>query len=189
MGHKELITTLLVEHLGPIEAVENEAELIRRIVAVDYPNGRNIKAALSGMGISDRQRKPYQDALILGRIAGLDGDDLVEYINENVVIYPGNGMNSNSPCHLRGIRSSLYHKKLKVYLDKVGNDIINDANLMKPLTILDIGRLSVKHKLNFKALTQWLEESRVIPTGTHTKMIERGIKATVVYEAALGGGI
>lgn len=86
---KKLIRTLLIEHLGPIEAVKNEAELIRRIVAVTYPNGKNIKAALSDMEISDRQRKPYQDALILGRIAGLEGEDLAKCIKKNVIIYPG----------------------------------------------------------------------------------------------------
>jgi hypothetical protein len=88
--NKELVTNLLIKYLGPIAPVPVEDELIRRIVAVEYPNGKNVRAALSGMGISDRQRKPYQDALILGRIAGIDNnDELIEYIKENVAIYPG----------------------------------------------------------------------------------------------------
>lgn len=110
---KELIITLLVEHLGPIEPVDDEDELIRRIIAVEYPNGKNIRAALSDMGISDRQRKPYQDALILGRIARLDRDDLVEYIKENVVIYPGAEVMSVE--QKRGIIKSHYPIGITIY--------------------------------------------------------------------------
>jgi hypothetical protein len=88
-SHSNEIVNLLIKHLGPIPPVNNDDELIRRIIEVEYPNGKNIKAALAGLNISDRQRKPYHDALILGRIAGLNDEALVKYIKKNVVIYPG----------------------------------------------------------------------------------------------------
>jgi len=88
-SHSKIVIDLLIEHLGPIPPVNDEDELIRRIVAVGYPNGKNIRAALAGLNISDRQRKPYQDALILGRIAGLDGEGLVQYIKDETIIHPG----------------------------------------------------------------------------------------------------
>ena len=85
------IVDLLTECLGPIAPLSNEQEneLIRRMIGVEYPNGRNIKEAIRDLDISDRQRRPYQDALILGRLKGLGGEALREHIKNNTVIYRG----------------------------------------------------------------------------------------------------
>jgi hypothetical protein len=91
LSDKNKIIGLLNEHLGPITPLdrETEAELIKRIVEVDYPNGKNVRAALRGLDVSDRQLRPYKDALILGHINEISGDDLINYIKDNAVIYPG----------------------------------------------------------------------------------------------------
>ena len=83
----------LYEHLGPIDPLDNdtEAKLIDCLVEVAYPNGININRALAAIGVevSDRQLRPYKDALILGYIGGLSGDDLKAHIKATRVFYPG----------------------------------------------------------------------------------------------------
>ncbi len=88
---------------------------------------------------------------------------------------------------LRAARGKGYFTVLKAILAKCGQDIINDAQEVKRkdgrITPFNIAEIALKHDLNFKATCEWLEESGVIPSGSHQKLIERGFRATLAFEA------
>jgi hypothetical protein len=88
---------------------------------------------------------------------------------------------------LRVTRGKGYYTVLKQILAECGQQIIDDANIIKAtgkLTVLDIGRLAVKYDLNLKATAEWLEENRALPTGTYQRLLDRGLKAREILEAA-----
>ncbi len=84
--------------------------------------------------------------------------------------------------NLTGLRGQAYYDGLLKFLGVHGQKIIEDARQIKNISILDVGRLALKYDLNFKATCEWLEESRIIPTGTHDK-IKRQVNVKEIYEA------
>lgn len=88
---------------------------------------------------------------------------------------------------LKVTRGKGYYTILKAILADCGQQILDDANAIKAtgkLTVLDVGKLAVKYDLNFKATCEWLEENRVLPAGSYQRLIDRGLKAREVLEAA-----
>jgi hypothetical protein len=80
---------------------------------------------------------------------------------------------------LRHARGKRYYDILRLVLADVGALIVTDARAViastGTLTTLDIGVLSVRYDLNYKATVEWLEENQVLPTGTYEKMLDSGL--------------
>lgn len=89
---------------------------------------------------------------------------------------------------LRHTRGKGYYTVLQAILADIGPQLAADAVAILAesggkMTVYNVGCLAVKYDLNFKATCEWLEESRVIPTGTYQRLKERGLKAREVFEA------
>lgn len=88
------------------------------------------------------------------------------------------------------LRGKAYYDELKAILirDNEGAQIFAHALYLKTrrigddptlpsgkLTPADLGYLALYHRLNLKALTEWLEECRLLPYGTYQRLRERGM--------------
>lgn len=89
---------------------------------------------------------------------------------------------------MKEARGQEYQAILRQILRDVGGEIAEDARQMKDetgsITLLNCGVLAVSYDLNLKAVMEWLEESRVLPTGTYELCQSRGMKAREVLAAA-----
>lgn len=89
---------------------------------------------------------------------------------------------------LKVTRGKGYFTLLKQILAECGQQIVDDAYAIATqngrLTPFDVGVLAVKYDLNFKATCEWLEDSRVIPTGIYQRLMLRGLKAEQVLKEA-----
>lgn len=83
---------------------------------------------------------------------------------------------------LTGLRGKVYYETLKFILGQCGENIITDAIAMKPITALTIGHLALLYQLPYKAICEWLEEKKVLPTGTYDELIRRGLKVGEVFD-------
>lgn len=88
---------------------------------------------------------------------------------------------------LTGLRGAAYYARLREILADCGQLLADEAKEIDQITPLDIGVLAIKYGLNFKATCEWLEESRVIPTGTYDRLIKRGIKISDILSAVTLG--
>ena len=52
------------------------------------------------------------------------------------------------------------------------------------LTPFDICVITLNHSLPFKAVCEWLEATKVIPTGAYGRLIERGFKVNEALQIA-----
>jgi hypothetical protein len=92
-------------------------------------------------------------------------------------------------AEIRTTRGQRYYALLKTILTCVGRDIylegkrIIDAQGGK-LFVVDIGYLSLKFNLNFKATCEWVEEIGIVPAGTHDRIIHSKFKVRDLYDAA-----
>lgn len=88
----------------------------------------------------------------------------------------------------KGARGQRYYALLKAYLSVKGRDIVAAAQWMHggehKLTVTDLGRLHLRFGLNFKALTEWLEECGVIRPGTYERLHYSGIRVKDIVAAA-----
>ena len=66
-------------------------------------------------------------------------------------------------------------------LAEEARQIIAEAGRLAPI---DVAKMAVRHNLHFKHACEWLEEERVLPTGTYSRMRERGLKVRDAMDAA-----
>lgn len=90
---------------------------------------------------------------------------------------------------LKTARGKRYYDILKQVIAARGDDIVRDARAAiaandGKLTAVDVGVLAVRYDLNLKATWEWLEECRVLPTGTYDKAVSRGMRAKQVLQSA-----
>lgn len=96
----------------------------------------------------------------------------------------------------KGVQGQRYYALLKAFLSIKGKAIVEEAkrlgNERGKLVLFDLGYISLKFGLNFRATVEWLEETRCIRTGTYTTFTEAKNAATGkkwrvkdVYEAVL----
>lgn len=73
-----------------------------------------------------------------------------------------------------------YYKELKSILKAEGDAILRDVAAMrrpgKGLTTSDICRIALTHRLNLKAVFDFLEDKRVLPCGTYDRVKDGGIR-------------
>lgn len=76
-----------------------------------------------------------------------------------------------------------YKKELKAILRAEGRQIREDAQKIAQsgkLTPRNLIQLALKHKLNVKAVCEYLEKEGVLPTGTYKSLNERGFRPSVL---------
>lgn len=87
----------------------------------------------------------------------------------------------------KGARGQRYYALLKAYLSVKGRDIVAAAQWMHggehKLTVIDLGHLHLRFGLNFKALTEWLEECGVIRSGVYDRLKANGVRIKDILEA------
>lgn len=95
-----------------------------------------------------------------------------------------------------GARGQRYYALLKAFLKARGKAIVSEFWHIKSregkATLFDLGYLSAKHGLNFRATVEWLEECRCVRSGTYDMFArstnaETGKKWRVkdIYDAVL----
>jgi hypothetical protein len=88
---------------------------------------------------------------------------------------------------LKVTRGKGYYTVLKQILAECGQQMADEARAIKEathrITLYDLGVLALKYGLNFKATTEWLEESRVLKAGTYQRLVDSGVKAREVFTA------
>lgn len=94
-----------------------------------------------------------------------------------------------------------YFSLLKAILSIVGKHIYDDvmaykaANESGKIAIVDLGYITLRYGLNFKATIEWLEETHGLLSGTHSRIMEsnftdkqtgkrRKIKVSDIYDFA-----
>ncbi len=91
-----------------------------------------------------------------------------------------------------GARGQRYYALLKAFLSVKGKAIVDSHKEVKQsqdgkFFVIDIGYLVILHGLNYKALVEWLEETRCVPSGTYRHLSEmRGFKVNKLIEEARG---
>jgi hypothetical protein len=84
----------------------------------------------------------------------------------------------------KGARGQRYYALLKAFLSVQGKAMVDYAkSLDNKLRVVDLGQISLKFGLNFKATVEWLEETRVIRSGSYDRFKRSGLKVTDVMEA------
>lgn len=83
---------------------------------------------------------------------------------------------------LTDLRGEAYYDTLSRILGQCGKNIVKDAIAMKPITALTIGHLALLYQLPYKAVCEWLEENKAIPTGSYDELIRRGLKVGEVFD-------
>jgi hypothetical protein len=81
---------------------------------------------------------------------------------------------------LTDYRGAEYYTELwRILNSEEGQAIINEAQEVLAtgkLTPFDLCVITLNHNLPFKAVCEWLERNKVIPTGVHDRLIARGFK-------------
>jgi hypothetical protein len=87
----------------------------------------------------------------------------------------------------KGARGQRYYSLLKAFLSVNGKAMVDEchriAQEQQKVTPVDIGYLSLKFGLNFKATWEWLEETRCLRTTYHL-FTDSGHKVRDVYDKA-----
>lgn len=89
----------------------------------------------------------------------------------------------------KGARGQRYYSLLKAYLSVQGKPIVDSFWEIKrsqgAVYVIDIAYLVSKYGLNFKALTEWLEETHCIPSGMYELIKEsKGFKVSSYIDEA-----
>jgi hypothetical protein len=89
----------------------------------------------------------------------------------------------------KGARGQRYYALLKAYLSVQGKPIVDTFKeiwqAQGAFYVIDIAHLVNRYGLNFKALTEWLEETGCIPSGMYERIKEApGFKVSTYLEAA-----
>lgn len=90
---------------------------------------------------------------------------------------------------LTDYRGAEYYTELRKILNSdEGRAIVEEAEAVKlatnKLTPFDLCVITLNHSLPFKAVVEWLEESKVLPTGTHERLMSRGFKVQEALKIA-----
>lgn len=83
-----------------------------------------------------------------------------------------------------GARGQRYYGLLKAFLSVRGKDIANEVKRIGNVTLIDVGYLSLKFGLNFKAICEWCEEINLFKPGIYERFSRSGVKVNTVYEKA-----
>lgn len=87
----------------------------------------------------------------------------------------------------KGARGQRYYALLKAFLSVKGKAITDEGKRIYAerggLNTVDMGYISLKFGLNFKATVEWLEETRVMRTGNVYEKVKH-FKVKDIYEAA-----
>lgn len=85
-----------------------------------------------------------------------------------------------------GARGERYYALLKAFLSVNGKAITDEGKRIyaerDSLRPIDMGYISLKFGLNFKATVEWLEETRVMRSGVYEKV--KHFKVKDIYDAA-----
>lgn len=89
----------------------------------------------------------------------------------------------------QGARGQRYYSLLKAYLSVQGKPIVDSFWKIKreqgSVKVIDIAHLVNVYGLNFKALAEWLEETRCIPSGMYRHISEsKGFKVSYYCDEA-----
>ena len=90
---------------------------------------------------------------------------------------------------LTDYRGREYYTELRRILGSdEGQAIVKEAETVKEktskLTPFDICVITLNHSLQFKAVCEWLEENKVMPTGSHERLMARGFKVREALQIA-----
>lgn len=87
---------------------------------------------------------------------------------------------------IKTARGQVYYGLLKTILSHVGKQMYDEAkNWQGKLAVVDLGYISLKYGLNFKATCEWLEETCVLPTGIYDRIMDGSrLKVKDIYAAA-----
>lgn len=81
------------------------------------------------------------------------------------------------PVRLQG---GAYYKELRRLLRLLGGAIVEDAKAFhrrdQKITVDHVAQLALKYHLNMKAVAEYLEDRRVLPTGSYERLLERGLR-------------
>lgn len=85
----------------------------------------------------------------------------------------------------KGARGQRYYSLLKAHLSITGKEIVDEWQRLKEekdaLRAADIGYLSLKFRLNFKATWEWLEENWLVNV-SYDRFAESALTVREVYE-------
>ena len=84
---------------------------------------------------------------------------------------------------IKTARGQIYYGLLKTILSHVGKQMVDETKAMPKVAVVDLGYISLKYGLNFKATCEWLEETHVLPTGTHDR-IRASLKVKTILDGA-----
>lgn len=91
-------------------------------------------------------------------------------------------------------RGQQYYSLWKAILTVIGKAICDEIRDIEQetgkITPADLVYLCIKFRLppnRFKPMVEWLEENRIIPTGTYDDMKERGFKPTLAWPKVAAG--
>jgi hypothetical protein len=90
---------------------------------------------------------------------------------------------------IKTARGQIYYGLLKTILSHVGKQIVDEIKRLRQrqggIAPVDIGYVSLKFGLNYKATCEWLEETGCIRPGTHERITEmRDYSVRFIYEKA-----
>lgn len=76
---------------------------------------------------------------------------------------------------IKTARGQIYYGLLKTILSHVGKQMVDETNALRQsqdgtLSAVDLGYISLKFGLNYKATVEWLEETRCVKAGTHWRI-------------------
>lgn len=88
---------------------------------------------------------------------------------------------------IKTARGPIYYGLLKTILSHVGKQMVDEFNSLREkqgnISPIDIGYLSLKFGLNYKATCEWLEETHCLQAGTYERIkAMRDYKVKFIYE-------
>lgn len=111
---------------------------------------------------------------------GGQGHLLDSRLGEEICVHCYNGDYARITEEMKTARGQRYYGLLKSALKVAGKDIADKAIATRgengKLSVANVGYLCHYFNLNFKALGEWLEECRVIPTGKTQEIQETTFK-------------
>jgi hypothetical protein len=84
----------------------------------------------------------------------------------------------------KGARGQRYYALLKAFLSVRGKEMVDYAKTIDTVRLVDLGHISLKFGLNFKATVEWLEETYVIRGGVYDVIKRSGWTVSQIYDAA-----
>lgn len=107
--------------------------------------------------------------------------------NSNCAYCCGNDL-KRCQAAIKTSRGEIYYGLLKTIIAHVGKAMVADVHAIRAkqgkLVVVDIGWLSIKYDLNFKATAEWLEEVGACKSGSYERIKESRLKVRDILEAA-----